>query len=272
MKIAAYLDSKGLPVSLYQPGSLHVFEESGEGEHHLWRPCSRHAFCIDACMLLDAVKAEVARLAGALGPDCRVLLSGEIRGLPYSVLQEEHGFHTWKSDGLLVQQLDFVRERELESQAQKKYELVLLNNQQIPAPMLTMGGAPGHYWIDLRAALEHPANPTSRNILIPFLAAERFIKLEILCGHLPKWMAWELERMDLSAETEDIDATGHGIRVTVYSRLTPEGRARQPGLLGSSAAGLGQPCPRELKSLAGPGRQIIDQTWRPRLLPDAHKG
>jgi Fe-only nitrogenase accessory protein AnfO len=272
MKIAAFLDAQGLPTSLYRSGTLHVFEEANDGEARRWLPRERLAFAIDASMSLEAVKVEVGRLAEGLGADCRVLLSSEIRGLPYSVLQEGHGFRTWKSDGLLVQQLDFVRDREQEAQAQKKYELVLLNNREVPAPMLIMGGAPGHYWIDLRAALEHPSNPTSRNVLIPFLAAGRFVRLEILCGHLPKWMAWELERLDLAAQTEDIDATGNGIRVVVHSRQTPEGRALKPGLLGGSASVMGLPCPREPKSLPAPRGQIIDMTCHQRQLPDACKG
>ena len=236
MKIAAYLDIDGLPASLYRPGRLHVFEDAADGDARRWRLCALHSFGLDDGMSLDALKAEVARLAEIVGADCRVLLSGEIRGLPYSVLQEWHGFRTWRSDGPLVAQLDFVRERENEMQAQKKYELVVLNNQQVPTPMLTMGGAPGHYWIDLRAALEHPSNPTSRNILIPFLQAGAFVKLEVLCGHLPKWMAWEFERMDYAAESEPIDGSGDGgLRVSVYSRRTPEGLKRPRGLAGAGA-------------------------------------
>lgn len=245
MKIAAFLDTQGRPTSLYRSGSLHVFDEPADGEDRRWRPCGQHAFGINESMSLDEVKGAVAGLVDAIGEDCRVLLSGGIRGLPYSVLQEWHGFRTWKSDGPLERQLDFVREREQEARAQKKYELVLLGNQPVPAPMLTAGGAPGHYWIDLRAALDHPSNPTSRNVLIPFLQASRFVKLEVLCGHLPKWMAWEFERMDYAAETEPIDASGDGgLRVTVYSRLTPEGLKRPRGLAGAGAT-LALPCPRE---------------------------
>ncbi|MGC3963644.1 MAG: Fe-only nitrogenase accessory protein AnfO [Rhodocyclaceae bacterium] len=258
MNIAAYLDAQGLPTSLYLPGSLQVFTEEGDGETRRWHPCLTHAFGMEAFMPLATIKAEIARMVDAVGPDCRVLLSSEIRGLPYSVLQESHGFRIWKSDGPLVQQLDFVRDREHAEQARKKYELVLRNDQQVPEPMLTMGGAPGHYWIDLRAALEHRSNPTSREVLIPFLSAGRFVRLEVLCGHLPKWMAWEFERLDLAAETEEIDATGHGLRVIVYSRLTPEGRARKPGLLSSSLPSFGLACPRETKHLPAPSSQIID--------------
>jgi len=244
MKIAVYLDTQGVPTGLYRPGTLHVFDEITDAAGRRWHACALHAFGIDAHMPLDGVKTAVANLVGMLGEECRVLLSGDIRGLPYSVLQEQYGFRIWKSEGSLAQQLDFVRERENEVQTQKKYELVVLGNRQVPAPVLTAGGTPGHYWIDLRAALDHPSNPTSRGILIPFLAAGRFVKLEVLCGHLPKWMAWEFERMNLAAESEPIDATGDGLRVTVYSRQVAEGAKRLPGLAGAGSA-LSLPCSRE---------------------------
>lgn len=252
MKIAAYLDSGGVPVSLYRPGLLHVYEDDDGGR--LWQQSGRLPFRLEAEMSLGQVKAAIAALVDILG-DCRVLLSGEVRGLPYSVLQEQHEFRTWKSEGSLEQQLDYVRNREQEAAARKKYEIVLRANQPVPAPLPVHGGAPGHFWIDLRAALEHPSNPTSRNVLIPFLSVGRFVQLEILCGHLPKWMAWEFERLDLAAESEALDVSGDGLRVRVYSRQAPEGRRRRPGLIGVSPE-PGEGCRREARqgaALPAPG-------------------
>jgi len=116
----------------------------------------------------------------------------------------------------------------------------------------------GEFWIDLKEALEHESGQTSRQILIPFLERGRFRKLEILCDHLPKWLTWELERLGMSAESEAIDVTGHGQRVTIYPRDTPEGRARQVGLLGAAPALL-LPCPREqARQRPAGGQEIVD--------------
>jgi Fe-only nitrogenase accessory protein AnfO len=185
MKIAVYLDDGGVPISLYEPGALRVYEDDDSGAWHLRAGLP---FRLEARMRLGGglggVKAAVAGLARALKEeygDCRVLLSGETRGLPYSLLQEAHGFSTWRSEGDLTRQLDAVRARETEAAARKKYEIVLRAGQPAPAPVLLRDGlhdaGGGHYWIDLRTALEHASNPTSRNILIPFLAAGRFGKL-----------------------------------------------------------------------------------------------
>ena len=261
MKIAAYLDSQDQPASLYQPGRLVIFENATQEGEGRWCIRSSGAFTGSDGMSLEAMKMAVYELSRSAGDDCRVLLSGAIGGLPYSILQESYGFRTWKSEGALQQQLDFVCEREQALLAQKKYELVRVANQTVPAPLLLQSAMPGHYWIDLRAALEHPSNPTSRNILIPFLSAGRFVRLDVVCGHLPKWMAWELERLDLAACIEEVDATGNEIRAVVYSRLTPEGRALKPGLLGADAMPRGLSCPREAQRSA-----IAMTAQRPKIL------
>lgn len=270
MKIACYLDAHGRPASLYRPGCLRVFEAADEDASGRWRECGQVPFLIDEDMSLAAVRAALAGLVTALDPTCRVLLSDEVRGLPYSLLQEEYGFRVWKSAGELERQLDEVRAHEEKSRAERRFEIVLRANQPVPAPVLIAGGLPGHYWIDLRAALDHHSNPTSRIILIPFLAAGNFVKLEVLCDHLPKWMAWELERMDLNAESEPADDSGVGLRVNIYSRKTPEGRRRPPGLIGGAKV-LSLPCRREGKSVHAPrAPQVIElDAWQrlPSALP-----
>lgn len=245
MKVAAYLDRQGEMVSLYTPGSLCLYEYREIDGHGSWRSLREIAFAVDPTMRLPAVKAAVHAAVAELD-DCKVLLSGDTRGMIYTVFQEELGFRTWQSAGPLLQQLDSVRARELELQAKKRFEIVALSN--VPAPLLIGDPRQGVFWIDLKEALNHESGSTSRQILIPFLQQGRFHKLEILCDHLPKWLSWELERLDLSAESEMIDATGNGLRVTVYSRNTPEGRARKVGLIGAGPALL-LPCPREKSGL-----------------------
>ena len=248
MKIAAYLDPQGVPVSLYTPGLLHLYEYREEAAHGTWHSLRRVPFAVDAAMRLPAVKAAVHAAAAQLD-DCQTLLSGDTRGMIYTVFQEELGYRTWTSNGPLLQQLDGVRAREIEQTAKKRFDLVALSN--VPTPMLIGDPRDGHFWIDLKDALNHESGSTSRQILIPFLQAGRFRQLEVLCDHLPKWLSWELQRLDLSAESEMIDATGSGLRVTVYPRNSPEGRARQVGLLGASPAAL-LPCPRERQGLTPP--------------------
>lgn len=231
MKIATYLDADGVPVSLYQPGTLYVYEEIGAAEIRRWQRCAELPFQLDSQMSLTQVKVALAELVAALGQDCRVLLSGDVRGLLYVLLQEEHAFRTWKSAGELTQQLAYVRDREAD--LEQKSQPAPAASQPLSAPALVEGGADGHDAIDLRIALAHPSRPTSRSVLMPLLRAGQFVRLDVLCGHIPEWLAYEIERLDLAAESEPIDA-GDGLRVRIYSRKTPEGRARPVGLAGAS--------------------------------------
>ncbi|QWT45391.1 Fe-only nitrogenase accessory protein AnfO [Azospira inquinata] len=257
MKIAAYVNSRGNPVSLYEPGALRLYEaENLPPAPPSWRLVREIPFAVDRTMGLPAVKAAVHAL-GAQLEDCRSLVSGEVRGMIYTVFQEELGFTTWKSTGPLVQQLDSVQAREKEQAAQKRFDLISLAGKPMPTPLLIGDPREGSFWIDLKEALEHPSGPTSRQILIPFLEKIPFRKLEIVCDHLPKWLAWELERLDMSAESDLVDVTGNGLRVTVYPRNTPEGRARKVGLLGAGPA-LCLPCPREKRRRAADLQDITD--------------
>jgi Fe-only nitrogenase accessory protein AnfO len=244
MKIAAYVNASGEAASLYEPGffRLYIAHEAKAGQSG-WRLAGETPFAIDRAMPLPAIKAALHAAVAALD-DCKVLVSSEVRGMLYSVLQEESGFHTWKSEGPLLLQLDHVRQKEIEQEANKRFEIIALAGRPTPAPVRMGEARDGAFWIDLKEALEHESGQTSRQILIPFLERGQFRKLEILCDHLPKWLAWELERLDLSAGSESIDATGVGLRVTIYARDTPEGRRRKVGLPGNAAL-LPAPCPRE---------------------------
>lgn len=242
MKIAVYFNHQDAIGSLYEPGYFCLYERAEAVGQQNWLPVRQVAFRVDADMGLLAVKSAIHAAVDRLDA-CRVLISSEVSGMIYSVLQEELDFHTWKSSGSLIEQLDSVLQKEQEQAAQKRYELVAQAGQRMPVPMLKGSPLDGCFWIDLKAALGHESGATSRQILIPFLQRGQFHQLEILCDHLPKWLSWELEQLDLSAESEVLDVSGT-LQVTVYSRNTPEGRSRKPGLLGTGPALL-LACPRE---------------------------
>ena len=245
MKIAVHVNHQDQVASLYQAGFLRLYEKTIAAGQGNWRATAEIDFAIDADMPLPQVKAAL-HAAWAELDGCKLLVSAEVRGMVYSVLQEELGVQTWKSEGPLLQQLDMVSQKQAEQEAKRRFELVHLAGKLAPAPMQVGDPQAGHFWIDLKDALAHESAQTSRQILIPFLSSGRFCKLDILCDHLPKWLSWELERLNLSAESEEIDATSVGLRVTVYARNTPEGLARQVGLLGAGPTRQ-LACPKEQK-------------------------
>lgn len=235
MKIAVYVDDSEKLASFYEKGTVRIYDNASGS----WQAGHVIPFEIKLDMTLAEVKRRLKAVGGQLG-DCRSFLSGEVRGLLYSVLQEEMGIHTWKSEGSLHEQLDFVvlKEQALAIQQEKDAaELALAP----PAPVFSGGGCggggrggiygpakpawvpvqrikDGHYRIDLAEAMRKYPNLNSRQALIPFLEGTPFQKLEILCDHIPRWFSRKLDELNLMVEVESPNGPAHGVRASVSPR------------------------------------------------------
>ena len=108
MKIAVCVDSNGDMSGLYTGTSLQLYEREHEA---LWQLTREVPFSISAEMDIAAIKNVLRTAVGEL-EGCKILLSTEIRGLLYSILQEEMGFTTWKSKGDLQEQLNQVAQND----------------------------------------------------------------------------------------------------------------------------------------------------------------
>ncbi|WP_300163622.1 Fe-only nitrogenase accessory protein AnfO [Solidesulfovibrio sp.] len=226
MKIAGFVDGEGTITSPYGECRLRLCE-NGTGA---WTPVRDVAFAIRSDMSLAEVKTVVREAARQL-EDCRIVVSAEARGLVPVVFQEELGFHTWKSQGALQDQLDGIAAREAE-----------LAKASAPQPPLEMGAgcrggcgggrrqkafdpAPAvplsslertgesRYRIDLVDTLKRDPDLNSRMVLLPLLEAGAFDELEILCDHVPRWFSGAIEAMPLRAECQ---AAERGVRVLVF--------------------------------------------------------
>lgn len=233
MKIATYVDQAGAVANVYEQGEVRVYDQV-DGT---WTCVQTLPFRVDYEMTLTQVKAAVRDVATALG-DCKVFLSSEVRGLIYSILQEEMGFHTWKSDGSLDHQLDTVAEKEVVYAAEKAREAA----QAAAAPKVRASGccggggggwirlkAPppaaealgdGHYRFDLVRVLKDDPNLNSRLALIPVMEETPFSRLEILCDHIPRWFTRKLLDLNLRAEFEH---RADQVRVMVFPKHDGQG-------------------------------------------------
>lgn len=229
MKIATYVDGTGTVASVYEQGEVRVYDTVGG----VWSMVQTVPFHVTLDMTLAEVKAAVHAVAAALG-DCKVFLSGDVRGLIYAILQEDMGFHTWKSDGPLLRQLDTVAEKEVVFAAEKAREAAAA----AAAPKVRASGccgggggggwiklkAPppaaealgdGHYRFDLTRVLKADPNLNSRLALIPVMEETPFSCLEILCDHIPRWFTRKLLDLNLRAEFEH---RADQVRVTVFPK------------------------------------------------------
>lgn len=229
MKIAAYVDDDERVASVYETGRLLLFDNA-EGP---WAMVKEIDFTIRRDRGLAGVKAAV-REAAARMEGSSVFLSAEVRGLVHSILQEELGFHIWKSEGSLRNQLDVVAAKEAELAAAPPSPPIRpeamgcgcqggwgggprLKRTRSPAETVSCPGmeelGEGHYRIDLGAVLENNPGLNSRTVLVPVLEGSRFARLEILCNHVPRWFAQAVAELDLRAEYK---STGNGVTMDVY--------------------------------------------------------
>jgi Fe-only nitrogenase accessory protein AnfO len=185
---------------------------------------------------LPEVKSALETMVADLGDDCRTLLSGEIRGLVYSLLQEEHGFRVWRSPGPAAGQLERIaredaalavaRKRELDERAfaalfsspsggcggegavgRRRSKEALRAVQS-----LTESLGDGHFRLDLAGVLARFKNANSKDVLLPLLEDGGFRRLDISCDHLPRWFERKLADLDLRAQ---VTPTARGIEALV---------------------------------------------------------
>lgn len=243
MKIAVCVDSDGNMTGLYEGASLRLYEREHEA---VWQLTRQVPMGISTEMDIAAVKC-VLRGAVAELEGCKILLSTEVRGLLYSILQEEMGFTTWKSQGDLQDQLDQVAQndpgwvKQLADAAAEAKRLA----EEAPASCCGGGGggrkkrpascsdnatqlpqpecvAEGLYRFDLEDILSKHEHFNSQQLLIPFLENTQFQELEVLCGHVPRWLNKKLDELNLVAEFEELNGSRAALKIRILPKTVAE--------------------------------------------------
>ena len=180
--------------------------------------------------------------------DCRVFIVKKFKGLFHALLMEELGFHTWKSEGTVTEQLDnvvvlekeYVAELEKQALANAGKPLARAGGHggcgggcspsrqtgktgqdsgpctaDIPLPVTIGDREDGRYLIHLAEILRDNPALNSWQVLVPTLEGKAFKKLEIICDHIPKWFNNELRNLKLTAEPEVPDESGQWLKVVV---------------------------------------------------------
>ncbi len=206
MKIATFINQEGHVVNFYESGLVRLYNQA----YGVWTKEKEFPLELNSDMGVAEVRVKLRNMVAQL-EDCRVFLAGEVKGVPYAIL-EGMGFNIWKSSGPVFEQLDFVATKErdaLEAAKRPKVE---------PVPVGDIRD--GHYWINLQEVLNSEPLLTSKSVLLPFMENTTFQKLEIICEHAPRWFATEFERLHLRAEGDATGSCGcgHEIKITVYPK------------------------------------------------------
>jgi Fe-only nitrogenase accessory protein AnfO len=106
MKIATYVNEKEEVIGFGEPGSIYLYDQVPGG----WEGEKITSLALGGAATLSEIRASLRAVASLL-EGCTAFLVGETRGL-YNVYLEDLGFHTWKSEGALVDQLESVARRE----------------------------------------------------------------------------------------------------------------------------------------------------------------
>jgi len=225
-----------------EEGRICLYERDTDG----WLKTREVPLALHPDLSLSEIKAAIRRAVAQLD-DCTVFVVRETRGVLNAVLQEEFGFRTWKSEGLLVEQLDSVARHDQELVAEQAAKAAVSHacgtqagrsgcgggcssRTSVPAEGLPDAAKPvpapeslgnGCYRIDLAEILASDTGLNSKQVLVPFMAAVPFTQLEVLCDHPPRWFARELHKLDLTVSAEQPDSSGKGVRVLVVP-VAPE--------------------------------------------------
>ena len=135
----------------------------------------------------DCVRSLILEL------DCSVVVAKSVTGIAYHVF-DRMGFSVFEAetlsdallDGLL---LDVEQARKQRSKEQAATEPVPLDEE-------------GQWFLDLIALKEAHPEISSKQALRPFLQKKTFLKLKLLCTHLPPWLDVELPARHLSYTME----------------------------------------------------------------------
>ncbi|SOC09021.1 Fe-only nitrogenase accessory protein AnfO [Rhodobacter maris] len=215
MQIALYLDDTDTPVSLTEPGRLCLYEGTGQD----WALMEEWPVELPRSGGIAGLRAAVEKMVFALAP-CTVLISSEVRGYVYALLQEQYGFSVWKSAGSVTAMLTSVEAGEIERlTAQAQAEACDCSSQSgcgscgsarlvaiTPPPAVLAEIRPdGSRYVDLARALAEDARHNSRSVLGPILSATPFRPLTIRMDHPPRWLARAVKSLGLERHEERRD-------------------------------------------------------------------
>ena len=186
MRIATYVNDDDNVVSFYEKGSLVLFDKM-DGK---WEKTKIIPLDLTPEMKIPQLRLVFESLSPHL-ENCKTFLAGDVKGVPYAML-EGLGFNIWRSTGFVIDQLDYIVEKEEAA--------ILAAKAAKPEPAIVGDIRDGFYRFDLADALNSDPDTTSKQLLLPFLEKTTFQRLELICEHPPRWFNSEFPRLKLRYE------------------------------------------------------------------------
>ena len=200
MRIAAFVGTEGNTQSFDSSGTVHIYEKDNDLQ---WHCVGVVPFCIEKTMNLKDIRKSIYAIAPSLS-GCKALIARYNMGIFNAIFEEELHIRIFPIKGSPLVVLDKVREliRIEFIEAVKKAELCKQQNTNSTSPIPVGELENGLYRIDLVEVQRKNDSMNSKDILVPFFEKNKFVELEIICLHIPKWIERELVNLNFTVKTE----------------------------------------------------------------------
>lgn len=204
MKIAVFLNKYNKTIHCNESGTVSIYTK----DNGKWIVIGKIPFDISNTDDANTIRKEFVDMVESLG-QCDVFVGAEVLGFFYSIL-ESRGISVWGIEGSPEEFLEVVLQNEEYNKA--KNMKVEKKSEDIPKP--TVMGKVGSYYIDLRPIMKDNEKINSKDVLVPFLNANKFDDLTVECEHVPPWFEKELKILNLESSVECVN--DNLFRVKIY--------------------------------------------------------
>lgn len=202
MEIAVLVNLAGKTSLFTENGTVKVFSKNSSG----WHLIREKAYRVEALNDGNDLRNCLSDVGNWLA-DCKLLIVKRIRGIHYLAL-ERFQISLLEIDGYPE---DFLKHIEDCANHRRTEEIV-------PTEAIAIHERrPGYYYIDLKDVMSGKTSYSSKQVLMPFFKENKFIQLEIICEHVPKWFAKELPNLNLNYDSQTFERV---IKVQVYPETT----------------------------------------------------
>lgn len=140
--------------------------------------------------------------------DCRIIVLKKVSGVVYHIL-ESMAFNIWEVDGQPQEWLDELLEQIIKEQKEEAEKKGKGNESNY---FVRLGE--GHFLIDLKEIQEADRNISSKQLLLPILKGEKLRQLDILCTHIPPWMACEVKQYGYTMKMQLLRAGNYKVTLS----------------------------------------------------------
>lgn len=189
--------------SIFEPGFIAVYEEDGVE----WKVLNRFENQVCNARGMAAVRMAVGDAIKQLG-DVKVVVASEIPGIASGTFQAA-GFDIFLVDSKVLDVLDLIKKDMLETIEKRQEEPRKFDITEFLEP----GENRGDFSINIEDIMFKFPDLTSKKILIPYLKNGEFNRLDVICGHMPKWFVTDLGAMGFEYETVNESTNRKTVRV-----------------------------------------------------------